>query len=102
MMTVGKRDRASPLMRRKAACRLNAQRSCLMTAGINSNQVAELGEDGAVERAFEVDDVAQQFGCREPAPVGEFGDVGIQPNVAVAAGEARGEPLLALGAMEGL
>ena len=33
-MTVGKRDRASPLMRRKAACRLNAHRSFFMTAGI--------------------------------------------------------------------
>ncbi len=33
-MTVGKRDRASPLMRRKAACRLNAHRSFFMTVGI--------------------------------------------------------------------
>ena len=33
-MTVGKRDCASPLMRRKAACRLNAHRSFFMTVGI--------------------------------------------------------------------
>ena len=33
-MTVGKRDCASPLMRRKAACRLNAHRSFFMTVGM--------------------------------------------------------------------
>ena len=35
-MTAGKRDHASPLMRRKAACRLNAHRSFFMTAGMTS------------------------------------------------------------------
>ena len=42
-MTVGKRDRASPLMRRKAACRLNAHRSFFMTAGIIRDRDAAYG-----------------------------------------------------------
>ena len=33
-MTAGKRDRAPPTVRRKAACRLNAHRSFFMTDGI--------------------------------------------------------------------
>ena len=35
-MTAGKRDRAPPTVRRKAACRLNAHRSFFMTDGISS------------------------------------------------------------------
>ncbi len=45
-MAAGKRDRAPPLMRRKAACRLNAHRSCLMTDGMTTVEGLKLAAQG--------------------------------------------------------
>src|SRR5260370_9553132 len=103
-------------MRRKAsaasrACRHSTRRpskrrcsarACSENGGAASGQpaeLAELGEDVAVELALERHDERRQIGRRHPFPRVELGMPGGEVDVAILAGEAHGEPFLHLPAI---
>src|SRR6266849_2782087 len=87
---------------RRPSRRRCSARACSENGGEASGQpaeLAELGEDVAVELALERHDERRQIGRRYPFPRVELGMPGSEVDVAILAGEAHGEPFLHLPAI---
>src|SRR5258708_1531459 len=95
-------SRACRRLTRRPSKRRCSARACSENGGEASGQpaeLAELGEDVAVELALERHDEPRQLGRRHPFPRVELGMPRGEVDVAILAGEAHGEPFLHLAAI---
>src|SRR5882672_1470085 len=65
----------------------------------SDRQVPELVDHGLIDRPLERHDQTRQLSHLDPAPVVELAVMAVEPDVAILAQEAHGEPLLALAAI---